>query len=346
MKSIKLFFLPLIFLPLFSSAHDIHFSQLTQTPLLLNPALAGMSHKVMAIINFKDQWKSVSATPYRTFNVSADMAYNRKKNGSHLGVGLDVFSDKAGDGAMGTTTAQLHLSGILAANNKNLLSLGISGGFGQRSLNYEKLYWDNQYDGMAYNPALLSGEPNTFGNHSYIDASAGLAWFYGAGHSTLSSNDALTINAGVSLQHINQPTYSFYGAAEQKLPMKMVAHGTADIGMKNYNLVLVPSYIVMIQGAHREINTGMLFKYIMQDASRYTGRKKPAAFVLGGYYRFGDAAVIETGYEFSNYRIGLSYDINISGLDVASRSRGGFEVSLRFMSPNPFGKGSSSKLFD
>jgi type IX secretion system PorP/SprF family membrane protein len=348
MKNIKLFFAAAAtsFLPLLSSAQDIHFSQLTETPLLLNPAQTALSHNVMAVLNFKDQWKSVSNTPYRTFNFCADYAYSKKSSGSHLGIGLNVFSDKAGDGAMGTTTGQLHLSGVLAANDANLLSLGLYGGFGQRSLSYDKLYWDNQYDGTAYNSALASGEPATFGNHSYVDFGAGLAWFYGKGHSTLSSKDALTFNAGFSLQHINQPIYSFYGAGDQHLPMKIVAHGNADIGLKNNNLVLEPSYIVMIQGGHHEINAGMMFKYVMQEASHYTGRKKPAAFVLGGYYRFGDAAVIVTGYEFSNYRIGLSYDINLSDLNVASRSRGGFEVSLRFMSPDPFGKGGSSKLFD
>ena len=345
MKTIRLLTAALA-LPLFSFAQDIHFSQLSETPLLLNPAQTALSHNVMGILNFKDQWKSVSGVPYRTFNVMGDYAFMKKPGGSHLGIGLDVFSDKAGDGAMATTTGQLHLSGVLAADDNNSFSLGLYGGFGQRSLQYDKLYWDNQYDGNAYNSALPSGEPNTFANHSYLDFGAGLAWFYGKGHSTLSSKDARTFNAGIALQHINQPVYSYYGAGEQHLPVRFIAHGNADIGLKNKNVVLEPSYIVMIQGGHHEINAGMLFKYVMQEASHYTGRKKPAAFVLGGYYRFGDAAVIATGYEFSNYRIGISYDVNISDLHEASKNKGGFEISLRFMSPDPFGKGSSSKLFD
>lgn len=335
-----------ICLPLFSIAQDIHFSQLTQTPLLLNPAETALSHNVLAIINYKDQWQSISKTPYRTFNVSGDMAFMKKKGGNHLGIGIDVFSDKAGDGAMGTTTGQLHLSGVLSANDNNLFSAGIYGGFGQRSLDYTKLNWDNQYIAGAYDASASSMEPSTFSNHSYADIGAGLAWFYGKGHNTISSNDAMTINAGFSLQHINRPAYSYYGATDQHLPMKFVAHGNADIGIKNYNLVLEPGYIVMIQGGHHELNAGALFKYVMQQASHYTGRKKPAAFVLGAYYRFGDAVNIETAYEFSAYRIGFSYDVNLSDLNVASKSRGGFEVSLRFMTPDPFGKGTTTRLFD
>jgi len=346
MKKIHLFLAAAAFLPpLFSSAQDIHFSQLTQTPLLLNPAQAGLSHGFMAIINYKDQWKSVSSNPFRTFNVSADMAYNKKKSGSHLGIGLDVFSDKAGDGEMGTTTGQLHLSGVLAANDMNLISAGIYGGFGQRSLSYEKLYWDNQYINGALDMTAPSMEPGAAAGRTYADIGAGIAWFYGKGHNTISSNDAMTFNAGFSVQHINQPVYTFYGNNNARLPMKFVAHGNADVGLKNYSLVLEPGYVVMLQGGHREINAGVLVKYLMQEASHYTGRKKPAAFVLGGYYRFGDAFNIVTAYEFDFMRLGFSYDVNLSGLTVASKSRGGFEVSLRFMTTGGIGK-FNSKSFD
>jgi type IX secretion system PorP/SprF family membrane protein len=346
MKNIKLFLTAAAasFLPLFSLAQDVHFSQLTETPLLLNPATAGLSHNLEAIINFKDQWKSVSSTPYRTFNVSGDMAFLKKQNGTHMGVGLDVFSDKAGDGQMGTTTGQLHLSGILAANDRNLISVGLYSGFGQRSLTYGNLYWDRQYDGMTFDATRPTGELETFGNHTYLDFGAGVAWFYGKGHGTISSNDGMNFTAGFSLQHINKPVYSFYGAGDQKLPMKIVAHGNAEIGLKNRNVVLEPSYIVAIQGGHHEINLGMMFKYLMQDASHYTARKKPAAFMLGGYYRVADAAVLAAGYEFSGLRLCMSYDLNLSDLKVASKARGGFEVALRYTIPTS--KGRSSALID
>lgn len=347
MKNKKYFFiLPFLF-PLFSAAQDIHFSQLTETSLQLNSAEAALGHDILAVVNYKDQWRSISSlSAYKTFNVSADFALLKKANGNRLGVGVNVFSDKAGDAAMSTTLGNLHLSGVLAANDDNLFSAGIYGGFGQRTLQYDQLNWDNQYDGMHYNSALASGEPQNFVNHNYVDFGAGVAWFYGKGHSTLSSNDQKTFNIGFSVQHINKPSYSFYGDNSQKLPIKYVAHGSADIGVKNYGLILEPSYLVMVQAGHHEVNAGMMFLYLLQDASKYTGRKKPSAFGLGGYYRFADAFVIATRYEFSNYSIGLSYDVNMSNLKTASRSKGGFEISLRFMNPNPFNKTSSSKLFD
>lgn len=327
-----------IFIPTIILAQDVHFSQTAATPLLLNPSQAGLGHDALAIINYKNQWRSISASPYKTINVAADFALMKKKNGSCLGLGLDVFSDKAGDGNMGTTTGILNLAGVLGVNDNNLLSGGISGGFGQRTLNINNLSWGNQYDGLQYSSALPSGEPASFNNYNYFDLSAGLSWFYSAGHSTLSANDARRVNIGMAVHHLNKPAYSFYGTGDERLPLKVIAHGNAAIGIKNYSLVLEPSYLVMIQGGHREITPGLFVKYVNQESSKYTGRKKTSAFGLGGYYRFKDAFVAEARYEFSNWSIGTSYDFNVSDLTAASKSKGGFEISLRFIAPDPFGK--------
>lgn len=328
----------------FAVAQDIHFTQFTETPLLLNPSQAGLGHDVMAVINYKDQWRSVTS-PYKTFNASADFALLKKSSGTHLGLGLDIFTDKAGDANMGTSSGQLHASGVVALNSSNLLSVGVSGAFAQRSLNYANLTWGNQYDGSQYNSALGSGETQQFSNYNYIDAGAGISWLFSAGHSTLSANDAKLFNIGAAVQHLNRPVYSYYGDGSSRLPLKMVFHGNASIGIKNYNLVLEPSYFVALQGGHHEITPGMMLKYILGQNSRYTDRKKSSAISFGTYLRVKDAIAPCIRYEFSNWSVGTSYDFNVSGLTAASRSRGGFEISLRYMTPNPFGKKSSVSSF-
>jgi type IX secretion system PorP/SprF family membrane protein len=348
MKANKKILLKLIcfITPAIGFAQDIHFSQMTQTPLLLNPAMTSLTHKIQAIVNYKDQWRSVGkTTSYKTMNVSADFALMKKKTGNHIGLGVNFFSDKAGDGAMATTTGQLHLSGVLLAGSNSSISAGIYGGFGQRSLAYDKLYWDNQYDGMIYNAALSSGEPVTFSNHTYADLGVGLAWFYSDNHSTLSSNDQKTFTVGLSAQHLNKPIYSFYGSSADRLPIRFIQHATADIGVKNWSIILEPSYIVMMQTGHREVTAGMLVKYILNEASKYTGRKKAADVALGAYYRYNDAIALVTRYEFSNYSIGLSYDVNVSNFRTASKTKGGLEISLRFISPGQFDK-ATTKFFN
>ena len=156
----------------------------------------------------------------------------------------------------------------------------------------------------------------------------------------------MRFNIGFAAHHLNKPVYSYYADNNQRLPVKIIAHGNAAIGIKNYSLILEPSYLVMIQAGHHEITPGLIVKYITQESSKYTGRKKTSAIGLGGYWRFKDAFVAEARYEFSNWSVGTSYDFNISELTSASHAKGGFEISLRFISPDPFGKKVSSSSFN
>ncbi len=325
------------------NAQDIHFSQITETPLLLNPSQAGLGHDVRASVNYKDQWRSVVSAPYKTISASADFALLKKSSGTHLGLGVNFFNDKAGDANMATTFGQMHIAGIVGLNATNQLSVGVVAGYGQRSMNYSNLIWGNQYDGQQYDPSIGSGETQPYSSFNYLDIGAGISWLFGAGNATMTSKDAKIFNIGIAAHHLNKPAYSFYGESANKLPMKLVFHGNATIGLKNTNLILEPSYFVAIQGGHQEITPGVMFKYVLGQSSVYTDRKKTSAFSLGAYFRVKDAIVPMVRYEFTNWSIATSYDINISGLSAASRARGGFEVSVRFMTPNPFGAKSSGK---
>jgi type IX secretion system PorP/SprF family membrane protein len=220
------------------SAQDIHFSQTTETPLLINPSQAGLGNDVRAHVNYKDQWRSVVSAPYKTVNAGADFSLLKGNSGTHMGIGVNLFNDKAGDAKMTTSMGQLHLSGVVAINTNHLLSVGLVTGYAQRSMNNSELTWGNQYDGQQYNPGSPTGEPANFASFNYLDIGAGASWFFATGSSNLSSKDAKIFNIGFSVLHINQPKYSFYGQSDAKLPMKIVAHGNASIGLKNTNLIL------------------------------------------------------------------------------------------------------------
>jgi len=58
-----------------------------------------------------------------------------------------------------------------------------------------------------------------------------------------------------------------------------------------------------------------------------------------------DAAIAVIKFEYANYAIGFSYDINMSQLKTVTNTRGGFEISLRFISPGAFGRSSSKSKF-
>lgn len=325
-------------------AQDIHHSMFNETPVLLNPARAGVPFDARAILNYKSQWSTV-AEPYKTIAFSGDMALFKKKNKkAYMGLGLTFYNDKAGDVGMKTTQVGLSVSGILKVSDNSLLSAGLMTGFLQRGIGTGNQQWGEQYDGTHWNSSLPTGESGTLQNHNLVDLGVGANYYYGKGEKYMTANDGVKVNVGVALFHPHGPKYSYYMDATEKLYAKFVAHGWASFGTGNSNLCIEPSFVYYRQGSQQELTPGINFKYILSEASKYTGRKKASAFSLGGYLRAKDAFIATTMFEFSSYACGFSYDVNVSSLKVVSNKRGGFEVFLRFVFPNPFGSPSSKSM--
>src|SRR4249919_1609661 len=87
-----------------ASAQDIHFSQYFSAPLTINPALTGgFAGDYRAGVNYRTQWGSVTV-PYRTFDLYGDLNIGRRIISRNFwAVGLNVISDRAGDGDLSVT---------------------------------------------------------------------------------------------------------------------------------------------------------------------------------------------------------------------------------------------------
>ena len=55
------------------------------------------------------------------------------------------------------------------------------------------------------------------------------------------------------------------------------------------------------------------------------------AFSVAGFYRYRDAVIPQVALYYDKFRLGFSYDINLSGLREASNGRGGGEFSLVYI---------------
>lgn len=317
-------------------AQDIHFSQFSMTPLLLNPAMAGANYEMEAILNYKAQWTGV--VNYKTFNASYDMRMGHKKGKNGFwGMGVNLFTDKAGDGKIGTTYGNINIAYHTFLNNTSMLGGGLYGGFGQRSVgDYNALTWGSQYDAGAYNSTLPDGEPAPAQNFSFPDLGAGLVYTYKSKERYSTANDQMLINIGGAAFHATQPKFSFYDSGSEKLYMKYTFFANALIGLGNTKQSLMPGFFYTRQGPTQEIFLGTYLRFLLQEESKITGFKKGSAFSLGGFYRTADAFVVAGQIEFSYYTVGLSYDVNTSRLKDATNGKGGFEISLRFVQPNPF----------
>jgi type IX secretion system PorP/SprF family membrane protein len=317
---------------------DIHFSQYNLTPLIINPGQAGAYRNFEAIANYKSQWTSISPNAYKTINLAFDTRLLQKKWKTHwLATGINIFNDKAGEGNMKTTQGNLSFGYHTMLNEKNILGGCLQAGFASRSIDYSKLTWDEQYVNGAYSASNATGEEALQGNNKfgYPDFSLGIVYQFNKGQMYSTSNDMVIIHSGFAVHHLNTPKYSFYGS-DEKLFMKMVGHVDALIGIKNTNLALVPGILYMGQGPSTEIMPGMFFRYMLREESKFTGYVKGASILIGTHMRVKDAFIPSVQLEVAEYTLGLSYDMNVSGLKSATSGKGGFEISLRYGNPNPF----------
>jgi type IX secretion system PorP/SprF family membrane protein len=311
---------------------DVHFSQFYQTPLIVNPALTGVfSGDQRGIINYRNQWNDFA--PYTTYSLSVDSRILKKKlKDKYFGAGLFLYHDEAGDTKLSTTQAHFSISSTIEIASNHSVSAGLQGGIAQRVLNGGTFKWGSQYDGYGFAPDK-SGESAYFENYTFGDFSAGISWNFGKSETNISSNDYLGATAGFAVYHINAPKQGF---DLENLNREFVIHGSAVIGMKGKPLALIPSIIYLQQGSLKEINIGGLLRLTLRQESKYTGFLKAVSAYGGIYYRVADALIPTILFEVANYALGFSYDMNVSPLTEASNGKGAFEISFRFINPDPF----------
>jgi type IX secretion system PorP/SprF family membrane protein len=325
-------------------AQDPHFSQYNNSPLLLNPANAGLNNSLRATINYRQQWRSV-ANPFKTAGFSFDANITKDKfRKATLGIGIQLINDQSGDAKLNLNQGNLTVSSVMRLDENSKLSVGMMGGFGNRSINYAAFRWENQYQNGIYNAANSSGENLASSNFSYLDAGAGIAWTYGKDQGYITQNNGLKVTVGFSAFHFGIPKTSFAGASDEKLNTKYCFHGRGEVGKKNTNLTFIPEFVFVQQGSLREIIVGNTFRYLLSEGSHYTGFAKSSAISLGANYRLNDAFIASFGVDFGNFSVYMGYDITVSNLSSANNSRGGFEMALKFITPNPFSKSYRSRI--
>lgn len=323
-----------------TQAQDIHFSQFYQSPLQMNPSLAGAiggSHRFH--LNYRSQWASIGS-PFKTFGASYDLPVMRDEwDAGFLGVGLHIYSDKAGDSDMGTLYVAGSTSGHVYAGTGHIISAGFQVAYVERSLSYDELYWDNQFQGGVFNPTLPTGETQWNTKHSFIDMGAGISWSYAKEDAMISSGNALKINAGIAAYHFHNPKKSFREIATDTLNTRWLVHAGAKIGITNTRYAIQPVARYMMQGKLNELMLGVLLGLHLKEESKFTGAFKDIWLSIGTYYRAGDALIPTLQIEAGEYFLGISYDYNISDLTAASSGKGGIEIAARYTILNNLGGG-------
>ena len=299
-------------------AQDIHFTQFTMSPLMMNPANTGAffgSYRIGGI--YRDQWSHLSNS-FQTPAVYVDAPIIRgfRKN-DWVGVGMNFFQDKAG-------VAGLQFSGVLMSaayhlaldkKRQNVLTFGFGGGNMNRRIDLNndriKLY-DELEDPNVTSQDRMSIQEKT----DYIDLNAGLLF-------TRKMKNGKALHLGVSLNHLNKPDYKLRGGNgdADRLPWRISATADMEFAL-NDQWSLTPALLFQNMTNISEIQAQALAGYLLDAQKEIT--------LLGGLgYRVGDAIPVIIGAQWKTLRVGVSWDYNTS--EVTPNGNGGFEIAASYI---------------
>lgn len=312
-------------------AQDIHFSQFYASPLTLNPAMTGvMNCNNRFTANYRNQWASIlKSDAYNTYSVS----YDRKVpvgQYDYFGFGGALWSDVAGSLNFGTMKGLLSVSFSKRMfgdrTSSHYLVLGANGGVTQRRIDFHLARWGDQHNGDGgFDPNVTSQEDinGTFDRDNFLfaDVGVGLLWF-----SVFDKNNNVYI--GGAYDHLNRPDQSFNSQNTIPLYSKYTVHAGGEF-LLTKNMSLLPGAVMLKQGPSFEINGGTSFRFLLGGEGQ--------AVQFGLWSRLAnrlsdnmllDAFILSSRFDYNEFSIGFSYDINTSELNQATNANGSFEFSL------------------
>ncbi len=312
---LKQFCLLVILFVVFKTAvcQDIHWSQFNDNQLFQNPGQAGhFDGDYRFIANYRDQWRSVTI-PYNTFSMSTDAKFKR------WGAGLLMFHDQAGDGTFRTIEVQGNLSRSikLTKDSSHVFRPGLNIGMNHRQINWNQLYFDSQYNGYIFDQSLPTNENYQSDRKTNISIGTGFIYEW-------RQSDRFKIIAGAGAFNLNQPNQGFYNQQiERDVRYNGFVKGTFKL---NERWDIIPSFQYFQQGVYREFILGSSGKFYLPSSKGIY-----RAFYAGAWYRTKDAGYLILGYDYKDFFVGVSYDVNFSKLVPASNNRGGLEIAVRYI---------------
>ncbi len=298
-------------------AQDMHFSQFMNSPLVTNPANTGFipegDYRLGA--NFRNQWSSVMAIPYKTMSAFGDVQVAERDN-SWVGLGGVIMRDVAGSGNLTSTKVYGSVAYHQMLNLGSLLSMGFNVGWSNKQINVTNLKFPDQFDGHFFDSHLPTSVALAANNISYLDIQAGLNYAYFPDERTY-------FNVGFSTMHINRPRESFFDeqpGISNRIPVRHTAFINGSFKL-NEQWIINPNSYFSLQAKS--------YEWLVGANARYNLSGDGENILIGGlYYRSSDAVIPMVGLGYKDFVFTFTYDATISTLKNYNNSRGAFELSL------------------
>lgn len=305
MRNIILFLLFVLFAGAIA-AQDIHYSQFYNSPLNVNPGKTGIFNGDKRVaLSYRSQWSSVPV-PWTTFSGSFDRKWYPKYGQKHFfSGGILLNHDRQGDQtSLGQTNISITGSWTKILNEQNLLTIGALIGYANRNFDQNSLRWDNQWNGIAFDPSLPIGEQLNTTSTGFIDNGIGLNYRWQRTKRT-------KLDIGLGIFHLIEPNSSIIepinpaGDNSIKLPRRisLTGVGTFQLAQK-FDIQL--DALAQFQGDYREVVLGALGKIHINQR-----RGKEAELHVGAGYRTSGALFPVVALQYKNFYIAANYDVNV-----------------------------------
>lgn len=297
-------------------AQDPEFTQFYAAPIYTNPALAGTGTcggGGRVVLNYRNQWPSLPGT-FVTSSASYDQHFDKIGGG----ISLLLLDDRAGEGLLSSKTASVGYAYQLEVNRRVAIRFGIEGQYGQRSIDWEKLRFEDQIDpsqGFVRETAeQYNGDPVNYANFNtgmvvYTER------FYG----------------GVAVHNLIEPVQSFFGNPDAIIPRRYTAHSGVVIpldGRKNPKTTISPNVLFMLQNKFTQMNIGFYYN----KGPLVTGLWFRQTF---GEYKNSDALMALVGFRKDKFKFGYSFDITVSDARAAAPASHEISAGIEWCARKP-----------
>jgi type IX secretion system PorP/SprF family membrane protein len=323
-----LFFLGLPIL----SGQDIHYTQFYNAPFQVSPSQIGLFEGSLRLQgNYRNQWRTVPVG-YKTVTLAADKKFYSKKEYQFFAGGLVFNYDQAGFGELNNTQINILGSFTRRTSNKTYVTLGGIVGLNQRAFRLGELNFDTQNNGQGgFDPSIPSGEDFPNLSNNFADYSVGINFRF-QDKDSIGLVDRLEkrtkFDVGLGVFHLSTPNQSFLDDSDVPLPIRLSPYIFGTLKLTD-DFDFVGSFLVQFQATYRELLYGGAFKWHL---SRHPGRQ--LAVQAGVNFRshdFGESWSPTLEAHYNSWRVGLSYEVNTSGFQVATRRDSGPEISIRYL---------------
>lgn len=307
-------------------SQDLLFSSKDFSSMSVNPAISGTYNDWQSTIIYRNQFLH-AGSPFNSYLVSGHFTF-LKKQSSPLTFGIECSSIITSINSI-RNDLKSSLGYHLRLDDFKKLSLSLYGGLISQFSNANKNRWASQYDGNTFNSNLSSGEMIISNQVNKFDIGAGIVYSSKKSFKIFEP----TFQTGFAIFHLNQPDLSNLNNGSAKLPLRSSVFAKYAFRTWDNKRVITPSFIFNIQEKFIYYTAGTDVKWEFISRQRfnlYGNEQGKTSFLLGFYYRFPGAIIIQALIQKSILTFGLSYDMNLDIRNKATLYKGATELLLKF----------------